>query len=669
MKKKSCLMLVVILAMLQIVAVFAVVPASAASTVSSTELSIPNGKQAVYECKINYKSGETSSVKLGNTEIFSISNSGIKLCNAAVSGVYGVGEYSVKAYINPTQKMVCVEVTLLDGGVLRRGTYEMLGGNIVNVLSPKADNVSGVQVNYVDITVKNYQAVGVEPTYTGFQSNVYNLVTSFDDACTTRNFAWTAKASFVGNFAMAIKYRVDGTDEWTTVDAVKAVENTAIASEDYFKAELRNLSPDTEYEYKIGKKNSSDEKNDWSHSYYFTTAKENVTDFSFVAIGDTQALSWNGDTPSGRGAKYTELAIRAAMHSVEDLPAFILHTGDVVNSASYLNHWNWYFKALGNYGAVIPQFTAIGNHDTLTDNQNNYFSLHFNHPDNGADAIDKTIAGQVTTNYAQVLVNNPEETVYSYNYGDVHFIVLNSGTYSKDDQYIIKAQREWLIRDLEANRDAKWTILMVHEAVYHKHLSSESRPWLSDVIEDYGVDLVLQGHSHLVTRTYPMKGGAIVTKQNPDVITKGSGTVYTTIGSTATNHDPLGNPNMEEMLTIITPDIQQPAYTVVSVEGNKLTMTVKQANGLVLDTFMIVSEDNSNSLGGDQEDETGDQNDAPNGALTPNAPVESEQLQSGQTTGGGCASVVNLSASVAMIVTIGAGFLTQKKKTRKKSKI
>ena len=84
-----------------------------------------------------------------------------------------------------------------------------------------------------------------------------------------------------------------------------------------------------------------------------------------------------------------------------------------------------------------------------------------------------------------------------------------------------------------------------------------------------------------------MKDGRIVTKASPDEIRKGSGTVYTTIGATSLYHDPMGDNTVEEYMLIATPEPEQATYTVVSVEADRLVMTVKQLDGLVVDSFVI----------------------------------------------------------------------------------
>ena len=161
-------------------------------------------------------------------------------------------------------------------------------------------------------------------------ANVYNLVTSFDDAYTTRNFAWTAKTSFIGDADMAVKYRAQGTSNWTMVSAVKEVDHTAkqLTTEKYFKCDISGLTPNTTYEYRIGIKNSNS-TGDWSKIYTFTTANKDMDGFTFIAVGDTQGITWGGEVVEQKGFKYAQAAFTEAYQAVSN-PAFIMHVGDVV---------------------------------------------------------------------------------------------------------------------------------------------------------------------------------------------------------------------------------------------------------------------------------------------------------------------------------------------------
>jgi methionine-rich copper-binding protein CopC/hemin uptake protein HemP len=105
---------------------------------------------------------------------------------------------------------------------------------------------------------------------------------------------------------------------------------------------------------------------------------------------------------------------------------------------------------------------------------------------------------------------------YSFNYGNIHFISLDS--YGKDaDTYRLYdttgPQVTWLKQDLAANTQ-KWTILYWHHPPYtmgshNSDVSNELiqiRQNLLRILDRYKVDLVLCGHSHNYERSRIMKG-------------------------------------------------------------------------------------------------------------------------------------------------------------------
>ncbi len=570
--------------------------------INTSALNIQGNQQAIYECDIDFNGEGNVNVKLGGSSLAYISATEMKVAGKGigkeVSRTFGVGTYKLKAMVNPAQTMVSAWLTGPNGEVVQRGFYNLLGENTVYAYATEGNDVRNIKVSCENVILNDYTIQTTEPVYTGYNAKVYNLISSFDDAQTTRNFAWTALSSYINGGAMQVKYRVEGTSAWTYVDAVKVdklastveSEQSYYVEEDYYKCDLTGLTADTAYEYKVGKKGSTDETNDWSQIYTFTTAPEEIEEFTFIAVGDTQGLSWDGTNTSTKGFMYAKAAYDEAFQEVDNV-AFMLHTGDVVERGWRQDYWNYYFKSVVDYSPSTPMFTAIGNHDTQCNPDHHfYFDYHYNHPNNGgAAALDSSITANITNQYVLNTVNNPNELIYSFDYGNAHFIVLNTGAYNYDnDHLLLEAQREWLINDLKANADAKWKIMLFHEPVYHRAGGIEDRPWLNTVIEGYGVDLVIQGHSHLVTRTYPMKNGQIVTKTNPDNILKGVGTVYTTIGSTTLNHDGASDTaHVEEIYGMSTPILSQPAYTYITVKEDNLEVTIKQIDGLVLDNFNI----------------------------------------------------------------------------------
>ena len=106
------------------------------------------------------------------------------------------------------------------------------------------------------------------------------------------------------------------------------------------------------------------------------------------------------------------------------------------------------------------------------------------------------------------------EKYYSYNYGNIHFIVLESYDESRSST---GPMATWLQSDLNANTQP-WVIAYWHHPPYTKgsHNSDNSnfldgelvdiRQNIIPILEAKGVDLVLNGHSHVYERSYLLDG-------------------------------------------------------------------------------------------------------------------------------------------------------------------
>lgn len=118
----------------------------------------------------------------------------------------------------------------------------------------------------------------------------------------------------------------------------------------------------------------------------------------------------------------------------------------------------------------------------------------------------------------------PTEEWYSFDYGPIHFVMLDGwGTqlvngvektfHADSAAFPNHPQVVWLKQDLAATTK-KWKIVYCHFPPYTQgsHTSEteselvEVRRFITPVLERYGVDVVLTGHSHGYERSYPIHG-------------------------------------------------------------------------------------------------------------------------------------------------------------------
>lgn len=410
-----------------------------------------------------------------------------------------------------------------------------------------------------------------------FSEEVYNLKTSFvGDGKTMRGFSWTAKAEHTD---MVIQY-MPKNGYWADDKTEKAAEYTAYEELLYYKVDIDGLTPGEEYEYRIGDKAD----NIWSSFYTFKTEKSNIDTFSFIGISDSQSDIYEDSY------EITKTVVNKAMKDVPNAEFFI-NVGDVVNIGNSRVEYDRYFNAMGDYLKSLPFMPVMGNHDTRGDSETagKYFSLHFNNPNNAESVFNSISPDEVSRDFSKGVVKNMRETVYSFDYGNAHFAVLNTASdWDMDDTYkILNAQKEWLKNDL-TNTDKKWKIVIIHIGMYTAKLDRyNTKEALLDVIDECNVDLVLQGHDHVVTRTYPMRNDKITVKNNSDTIEKGSGTVYTIFGSAGPFRPSYLYKTMEYAAVLNTTASDSPCYNIFEISDDKITVTAKQINGFVVDKFCI----------------------------------------------------------------------------------
>lgn len=283
-------------------------------------------------------------------------------------------------------------------------------------------------------------------------------------------------------------------EDWTSGDAVGHLDTIAVQEFSY-KAQATGLEPDTEYYYQVGS-----EETGFSEVGTFKTSGGEDDEFTFVQYTDTQNAYWNENVrnEAAFGADTLETAIEVAD------PDFILHTGDMVETAGLEDEWVDLYSQSAQAFAQQPLAVAPGNHDAYTLHKDSRpvptkFNEHINVP-----AANNAIDGG---------------SYYSYDYNNVHFVVANTNDSNNPEdaeKAIGDEQMAWIEQDIKQAREngAEWIVLS-----YHKPLFSRSYHSLEDEdvqavrdefmqqIDSLDVDLVLQGHDHVNSRTHPLVYG------------------------------------------------------------------------------------------------------------------------------------------------------------------
>jgi hypothetical protein len=251
---------------------------------------------------------------------------------------------------------------------------------------------------------------------------------------------------------------------------------------------VSGLSPDTTYYYSVGTSTETLAGGDASH--FFRTHPFAGTSVStrVWAIGDSGTA--NASAQAVRDAYVSFAGSRAT--------DVWLMLGD--NAYSNGTDTEYQAAVFDMYPAILKQaflWPTIGNHDTASSTNPPpslpYYQM-FTLPTAGE-------AGGMASG---------TEDYYSFDRGSIHFVCLDSMT---SDRSPNAAMLTWLRNDLAATAQ-DWVIAYWHHPPYSKgsHNSDtetqliEMRQNVLPVLEDYGVDLVLTGHSHSYERSYLLDG-------------------------------------------------------------------------------------------------------------------------------------------------------------------
>ncbi len=331
--------------------------------------------------------------------------------------------------------------------------------------------------------------------------------------------------------------------EFTARTSIQSTDNGAAH---HHSAQISGLKENTIYAYRVQGGGT------WSEWFQFKTPTGS-DQFSFLYFGDAQ---------NQLKAHFSRLIRQAFITCPE--ASFMVHAGDLVNSreGNHDDEWAEWFSAGGWINGSLPSLPASGNHEhikTGSGEQETYslsplWNAHFTLPQNGPKS----------------LLN----TVYSVDYQNVRFIVLNSQ--AALDGYL-EEQTKWLEQKLQNNPN-RWTI-----AVYHHPLFSVSEGRDNEIIrsawkplfDKYGVDLALQGHDHVYGRKNESNG--------TQAIEQSGGTVYVVSVSGPKMY--LVSDNAKATMNRVGEDVQ--LFQKISVNHGQIVFESRTATGDLYDGFTI----------------------------------------------------------------------------------
>jgi len=361
--------------------------------------------------------------------------------------------------------------------------------------------------------------------------------------------------------------------------------------------ELAGLNADTTYYYQL---------NDGTNvlvsgtNYFFQTAPvTGSADYRRIWVlgdsgtGDNNAKAVYEAYTNFNGNQYTDL---------------MLMLGDnAYNSGTDEEYQDAVFDIYPEMLRQTPWFSCYGNHDGFTaesDTQTGPYYDIFTHPTNAE-------CGGVASG---------TEAYYSMDYGNVHILSLDS---FETDRSTNGAMYAWLAQDLAANT-SDWLVAIWHHPPYTKgsHDSDneddgvlgggrampDMRENFLPLLESYGVDLVLSGHSHSYERSYLLHehydfsetfhqethvinsgdgqeagDGAYMKATSGPYI--GKGAVYTVAGSSGKTSTMIGtHPAMISSLEVL-------GSLVLDVASNRLDVTFLKSDETVPDSFTLLKVD------------------------------------------------------------------------------
>lgn len=296
-------------------------------------------------------------------------------------------------------------------------------------------------------------------------------------------------------------------------------------------------------------------------SYKFRyTADGKSYDGAFTVAAKTSGFTaaFCADPQLGRSGDNSEKAVqddtygweRTIVSAQNNGAELILCAGDQVNDGFSLTQYNALFSP--DTLKSTPFAPTAGNHDFYSP----LFPLYFGTAGNDGFG------------------NN-----YYFSYGNALFIVLDS------NNIITAVHKRTIQKAISENPDALWRVVMLHHGAYSSNADEFTNKLcagtLKDTFDEADIDLVLSGHNHFYSRTYPVYNGGISTV----------GTVYFEAGSASGGKCSSYDTSDSEYI-VHSVQLSEASYSLLTFTDDTIEInSYRTDSGEIFDSFTVVNTD------------------------------------------------------------------------------
>lgn len=299
------------------------------------------------------------------------------------------------------------------------------------------------------------------------------ICVTYYDGIDSRGFAWQTSTT-ISETKLLVAKGIGNNADWANAVTIMGTYKDFNGYR-LHKAQICDLE-EGEYSYRVGGNNVISEIGTFKVDL---TKDEKVR---FVYVTDSQETSVEGFE---NWKKTLDTATNLAN------PDFIAFAGDLVDNSHAgwgsdmskvkMEEWSYAFDVPKQVIMNYPFMSVAGNHES---------------------------AGFTFVDHSNIKYEKEASTggYYSFVYDNLHFIGLDTNAIYNDTAF--NEQLAWLESEL-ASSTSNWKVIMLHMGAYSTgdhSLDSESvkiRNLIPPICAKYNVDLVLQGHDHVYTRTMP----------------------------------------------------------------------------------------------------------------------------------------------------------------------